>query len=98
METSLPFILQLRCVCETIFDVMLSAYIAGLQAYYNRSEGKGKKLGSKRPRFDGWDRALQSATRALAAFRKAEGQRQAKDIDSADAIVEEALLALHERY
>ena len=77
---------------------MLSAYIAGLQAYYNRSEENGKKQGSKRPSLDGWDRALQSANRVLAAFRKAEGQRKAKDIDSADATVEEALLALHERY
>ena len=77
---------------------MLSAYIAGLQAYYNRSEHKGTKQGSKRPSLDGWDRALQSAKRALAAFRQAEGQRKAGDIDFADATVEEALGALHERY
>jgi hypothetical protein len=96
METSLPFILQLRCVCETIFDVMLSAYIAGLQAHYTRSEEKGNKQGSKRPSLDGWDRALQSAKHALAAFREAEGQRKAGDIGSADATVGEALLALHE--
>ncbi|KAF5383287.1 hypothetical protein D9615_004801 [Tricholomella constricta] len=95
METSLPFILQLRCICETIFDVMLSAYFAGLQAYYNRSE-EGKKQYHKRLSSDELDRAIQPAQRALAAFREAEGLRKAGDIVSADATVEEALLALHE--
>ena len=33
-----------------------------------------------------------------AAFRQAEGQRKAGDIDFADATVEEALGALHERH
>jgi hypothetical protein len=77
---------------------MLSAYIAGLKAYYNRSEEKGKKQGLNRPSLDGWDRALPSAERALAAFREAEGQRKGSDIDSADATVDQALLALQERY
>ena len=98
MMTTLPFILQLRCACETIFDIMLSAYIAGLKAYYVRSEEKGRKQGLKRPSPDGWDRALQSADRALAAFREAEVQRKDGDLDSADATVDQALLALQERY
>ena len=34
--STLPFILHLRHVCETIFDVMLSAYICGLEAYQKR--------------------------------------------------------------
>ena len=77
---------------------MLSAYIAGLKAYYVRSEEKGRKQGSKRPSLDGWDRARQSADRALAAFREAEVQRKDGDLDSADATVDRALLALQERY
>jgi hypothetical protein len=98
METSLPFILQLRRTCEAIFDVMLSAYITGLKAYYSRLQEQGKKQGSKRPSLDGWDRALQLAECALAAFREAEGQRKGGDLDSADATVDQALLALQERY
>ncbi|EDR01183.1 uncharacterized protein LACBIDRAFT_333536 [Laccaria bicolor S238N-H82] len=90
MKTTLPFILQLRCACETIFDMMLSAYIAGLKA-----EEKGKRQG---PNLDGWDRALQLADRALAAFRQAEVQRKDGDLDSSDATVDQALLALQERY
>ena len=98
MMTTLPFILQLRCACETIFDIMLSAYIACLKAYHVRSEEKGRKQGSNRPSLDGWDRALQSADRALAAFREAEVQRKDGDLDYADAIADEALLVLQERY
>jgi len=59
---------------------MLSAYIVGLKAYYIQL---GRKQGSKRPSLDGWDRALQSADRALAAFREAEVQRKDGDLDSA---------------
>jgi hypothetical protein len=57
MDSSLPFILQLRCVCETIFDVMLSAYIAGLKAYHDQSNDRGKQQVLQRPSFDAWDRA-----------------------------------------
>ncbi|KAM6492127.1 hypothetical protein JOM56_011851 [Amanita muscaria] len=96
MATTLPFILQLRCACETIFDIMLSAYIAGLKAYYIQSEENGRKQGSKIPSLDGWDRALQSADRALAGFREAAVQRKDGDLDSADATVDQALLALQE--
>jgi hypothetical protein len=41
---------------------------------------------------------LQSADRALAAFREAEVQRKDGDLDSADATVDQALLVLQERY
>jgi hypothetical protein len=59
---------------------------------------QGKKQGSKRPSLDGWDQALQLAEHALAAFRKAEGQHEGGDLDSADATVGQALLALQDRY
>jgi hypothetical protein len=98
MTSTLPFILQLRCACEIIFDIMLNAYIAGLKAYYVRSEEKERKQGLKGPSLDGWDLALQSADRALAAFREAEVQRKDGDLDLADATVDQALLALQERY
>ncbi|KAF8346122.1 hypothetical protein F5887DRAFT_1184819 [Amanita rubescens] len=92
MESSLPFILQLRCACETIFDMMLSAYIAGLKAE------KGKEHGSTQDptSLDGWDLALRSADRALAAFRAADVQRERGDLDLADATVDQGLHALQE--
>jgi hypothetical protein len=97
MNTTLPFILQLRCACETIFDMMLSAYIAGLKASYVQLEEKGERQGLERPNLGGWDWALRSADHALAAFRQAEVQCKDGDFDSADATVDQALLALQER-
>lgn len=95
-DTPLPFILQLRCVCETIFDTMLSAYIFALRAYRDRSGSTDKREGVKRPSFDGWDQALKFAEDALETFRNAETQRKDGDVDSADASVLEGLRLLHE--
>ena len=85
-------------MCETIFDIMLSAYISSLKVHCVQSEERSRKQGSKRPCLDGWDHALQSADCALAAFREAEVQCREGDLDSADATTEQALLALQERY
>lgn len=65
---------------------MLSAYIASLMAHYS-AEQEG--LSKRKP--------LQLAEQALAAFREAEGQREAREIKLADATVDQALFALHER-
>ena len=97
-DSPLPFILQLRCVCETVFDVMLSAYIHALNTYHGRSASAGTSKGVKRPSLDNWDRALKFAGDALATFRRAETHREDGDIDSADNSVLEGLRLLHERY
>ena len=97
-KRTLPFILHLRCVCETIFDVMLSAYIPGLEAYHKRSKVNGEKQGWKRPNLDGWDRALKSAEDALAMSRKAEDERRGGDVHSPNTTLEEALLTPKDRY
>ena len=98
METSRPFIFELRRVCESIFDTMLCAYIAGLKAYFKQSEENGKKQGTKRPSLDGWGRAGKSAELALRRFRDAEDQRHEGNLDYADATVDQAFRALQERY
>lgn len=92
-DTTLPFVLQLRGICETIFDTMLSAYISALYACRDRSALARKQ---KRPSLDGWDQALKSAEDALATFRKAETQRKDGNVDSADMSVSEGLRLLHE--
>lgn len=97
LSTTLPFIIELRRICEVVFDVMLSAYIVGLKAHYKQSEEKEKRQGSKRPRFNRPDRALQSAEDALEAFRTAEGQCKDGDLDGADETAKVALLSLRER-
>jgi hypothetical protein len=80
-----------------MFDVMLSAYIAGLRAYQQRSKKKGEKEGSKRPSLDGWDRAFQLAELARQQFRQAEDERAKGDIASADVTVKGALIELKTR-
>jgi hypothetical protein len=97
-ETSLPFILQLRCVCETIFDIMLGAYISGLKAYREQSASVSKWVCVKRPSLDRWDHALESADDALATFRKAESQRKDGNVDFADIDVLAGMRLLRERY
>ena len=87
-ESSLPFILQLRPLCEIIFDMLLVAYIAGLTAYYDQckeTEGENRT------------RSLRPAEQALAVFREAEAQREAGELDLADGTVDRGLLALQER-
>ena len=96
MDTSLPFILHLRCLCETVFDVMLSAYIAGLEAHYNQL--KDKKGDSQRSNFDGCEKALRSAQLSQTMFRVAESQRGDGDVVSADLTVKKALVELQTRY
>ena len=77
---------------------MLSAYIAGLKAYHDGSNDRGKQQGLQTPRFDAWDIALQSAELAQTNFREAETQRKGGDITSADVTVNGALVALRTRY
>lgn len=96
--STLPFILHLRHVCETIFDVMLSTHICGLEAYQKRSKENGEKQGGKRPSLDGWNLAPKFAQDALAMFRKAEDKCQRGDVHSANDTVEKALLSLKDRY
>jgi len=95
-STSLPFILQLRGVCETIFDTMVCAYISGLRAHHGVSKARGENERSKRPSFDRWDEALKSAEDALRICREAESLREAGDSASADTKAEAALCALQE--
>jgi len=95
-KNPLPFILQLRCVCEMIFDTMLNAYISALSAYRHRSASTGERKGLKRPSTDGLDQALKFAEDALKKFRTADSQRKDGNIDSADTSVLEGFHLLHE--
>ena len=77
---------------------MLTGYISGLKAYRERSIFVGKREGTKRPRFDGWDEVLISVDGALETFRKAESHRKEGDFDAADVTVLEGMRLLRERY
>jgi hypothetical protein len=66
----------------------LTAYIAGLTAYYNKCE---ENEGENRAK------SLHPAEQALAAFREAEAHRKAGGLDLVDGTVDRGLLALHDR-
>lgn len=95
LDTPLPFITQLRCICEVIFDVMQSAYIAGSKAHYKQVEDREAKQSYTRPHFDKCDQTLQSVEDTLRACRMAEARCKAGDIHDVDMT---ALLSLQDRY
>ena len=79
----------LRPICEFVFDLMVMAYISSLNAWH-MAEGK--------PSLENWDRAISSAHKAQENFRDAETKRQMQHIDEADALVQQAMESLQDRY
>ncbi|KAI0249647.1 hypothetical protein BJV78DRAFT_1155718 [Lactifluus subvellereus] len=62
---------SLRLICETVFNLLLVAYIASLKVFHDRStsrHGQGKSL-------DGWDKVLKFAEEALEESQDAEALR-----------------------
>lgn len=43
LDETPTFILQLRRICETVFDTMLCAYVSALKAYHKRSRMRGRQ-------------------------------------------------------
>jgi hypothetical protein len=76
---------------------MLSAYIASVNAYHNRSKSRSEQQGSRRPSLDAWYTALHSAECAQGYFRDAEDMRKEGDIHSADLTVNDGLVELQAR-
>ena len=64
-ETTIPFIRNVRVVCETISGIMLLAYISSLAACHDLPAAKSTKERKPRKDSDKWDAALQSATQSL---------------------------------
>ncbi|KAF8341914.1 hypothetical protein F5887DRAFT_1062393 [Amanita rubescens] len=74
-----------------IFDLLLQSYISSLDAYRNRSIGKGKSMHE-------WEEALCFAGDALEKFRAAERMRQDNLPDVANTTVQDAMDILKRRY
>jgi len=66
------FLKELRIICETIFDIMLQAYVLSLEAFRDRSVERGKKFNPPRKGLTKWEDALKSARSALDKFRRAD--------------------------
>src|ERR1700722_19926427 len=78
----IPF---LSCViCETVFHVMLLAYVSSSQALRNRPMIRGTKEGTPRNSFDKWEEAIDFAIKASEKCRDAERKRET-GVDYSDA-------------
>ena len=97
-ETTTPFIRDLRVVCETIFGIMLLAYISSLTAYRDLSAAKSTKEGKPRKSLDKWDDALQSAKEALQKSCNAYVRRQELGVELTNNMADDAIKALKLRY
>ncbi|KAH9072882.1 hypothetical protein EDB83DRAFT_2220190 [Lactarius deliciosus] len=92
--TARPFIHSLRSICETLFNLLLCAYIANLKAFRDRVASQH----GQRKSLDGCDTALKFAEEALEKSQDAEVLRQENSIVDADATAEAAFEALKLRY
>ena len=92
-ESTLPFILTMRQISETVFDSLLRGYIASPEAYRDGPATTANRRGS----LDKWDEALESARCALSRFRDAESKRQRSDKAGASQAVLQAQEALNHR-
>ena len=97
-ESSRPFLRALRQICEIIFDLLLQSYISSLDAYRNRSVGKGRKEGRPRQSTHEWEEALCFAGDALEKFRAAETMRWNNLPGEANTTVQDAMDILKRRY
>lgn len=93
-STSRHFIQSLRPICETVFNMLLVVYSSSLRIFRERSASRN----GQRMVLDGWDRALDFATKALDESQDADAMRQDNLIIDADVTVEEAFKALRLRY
>jgi hypothetical protein len=92
--TARAFIHSLRPICETVFNLLLVAYVASLKVFRDRSASRDEQ----RKSLDGWDQALKFAEEALEKSRDAEVLRQDNLIVDADAATETAFKTLKLRY
>lgn len=93
-HTARLFIHSLRPICETVFNLLLVAYVASLKVFRDRSPSRNRQ----RKSLDGWDKALKFAEEALEKSQAAEVLRQDDLIVDADAATEAAFKALRLRY
>ena len=95
-ESALTFMRHVRLISETIFDLLLSGYIASIEAFRDRFSVRSAKEGARKS-LAKWEDVLASAKRALCYFRNAESKRQGGDKAGANQAVSLARTHLKRR-
>jgi hypothetical protein len=91
-QTTGPFIRSLREICETVFDILLSAYASSVKAQFDRYTEQLKP----KDYLDNWENSLNFAEEAQEAFRDAETKRT-DDRTGANQAVQNGLALLKQR-
>ena len=92
------FLKGLRIICETLFDIMLQAYIPSLEPFRDRSVERNKKISAPRKSLTNWEDALQSARSASDKCRKADESRINGRIEDANSIAQQGIQDLTARW
>lgn len=98
-ENSTPksYIKALRPICETMHNLFLTGYLAGLNAYHERSLLKAVQTGKARESTPAWVAAITLAEEALSTGQMAADVALAGDIASANLLAVDAFAALKQR-
>ena len=91
-------ILDLRPICETIFNFFLVTYVATLKVIRDSCARRGPRETFGTQSLPHWDEAINLAEEALSKSQDAEAQHQDNSIAAADATAEAACKALTLRY
>jgi hypothetical protein len=89
---------QLRRACDSLYYVFLSAYVSGIEAYWNRSVEMGKAEGKGRDSTPGWHNAIVQAKKALEEAVSAWNLYDNGELDKSEDSAERAAQFLAERY
>ena len=97
LDSSLPFIQQLRPICEMIFGLLPTSYISSLDTYHRHSVAQANKEGKPRASPGQWQIPLILAHKAKEKFQEGEKKREAGLINEANKLVQEAMDLLNAR-
>ncbi|KAF8541859.1 hypothetical protein BDD12DRAFT_775595 [Trichophaea hybrida] len=94
-ESSHDFLTSLRPICEVIYGVLVSAYLASIEAFYQRSLRSARKEVGKRRSTDVWYNAKSIGTEALQEAVEA-AEMALRDLGEANVMAENAWRRLDE--
>lgn len=98
-ENSTPksYIKALRPICETMYNLFLTGYLAGLNAYHERRLLKAVQTGKARESTPAWIAAITLAEQALCTGQRAADMALAGDIAGANQLALDAFAVLKRR-
>ena len=91
------FLKEFRIICETLFDIMLQAYVLSSEAFRDRSVARSTRLSAPGKSLTTWEEALRSARSASDKCRKADESCSHGKIEDANSMAHEGMQDLASR-